>query len=100
WQAFLAAARVTLDTYGNIPFVHWSHYEKTKLKQYVDRHGDFDGIAAAVEEKLFNLLPVAQASVMFPLSSYSLTVIEEDDGFTRTQDAYGGSWSMAQYIEA
>ena len=100
WEAFLAAARVILDTYGDIPFVHWSHYEGTKLRQYVDRHGDFDGIAAAVEENLFNLLPVAQASVIFPLSSYSLKVVEEYVGFKRTQDQYGGSWSMAQYIEA
>ena len=35
-----------------------------------------------------------------PLPSYSLKVIEKYIGFKRTQDEYGGNWSMAQYIEA
>jgi predicted RecB family nuclease len=37
---------------------------------------------------------------MLPLASYSLKVVEEYVGFQRTQDEYGGSWAMAQYIEA
>lgn len=53
-----------------------------------------------VEKNLFNLLPVAQASVMLPLASYSLKVVEAYVGFKRTQDEYGGTWAMAQYIEA
>jgi predicted RecB family nuclease len=89
-----------MTSYGNIPFVHWSHYERTKIKLYVDRHGDPDGIAAAVLANLFDLLPATQDSVMLPLPSYSLKVVEEYVGFKRTQDKYGGAWSMAQYIEA
>jgi predicted RecB family nuclease len=37
---------------------------------------------------------------MLPLPSYGLKVVEEYVGFKRTQDEYGGAWSMAQYIEA
>ena len=37
---------------------------------------------------------------MLPLPSYSLKVVEEYVGFKRTQEEYGGQWSMAQYIEA
>lgn len=100
WHAFLDNAAAILSEYGHIPFVHWSHYEKTKLNEYVTRHGDRNGIAAVVHGNLFNLLPVAQATVILPLASYSLKVVEEYVGFQRTQDEYGGTWSMAQYIEA
>lgn len=62
--------------------------------------GDPNGIAAAVLANLFDLLPATQDSVMLPLPSYSLKVVEEYVGFERTQDEYGGAWSMAQYIEA
>ena len=35
-----------------------------------------------------------------PLPSYSLKVVEKYIGFKRTQDEFGGEWSMAKYIEA
>jgi predicted RecB family nuclease len=89
-----------LDTYGSIPFVLWSHYERTKIKGYIERHGDTNGVAARIIENLLDLLPVTQKAVMLPLPSYGLKVVEEYVGFQRTQDEYGGAWSMAHYIEA
>jgi predicted RecB family nuclease len=100
WNKFLACAEKVMAEHGAIPFVHWSHYEKTKINLYIRRHGDPNGIAASVLDNLFDLLPVAQAAVMLPLPSYSLKVVEEYVGFQRSQDEYGGAWSMAQYIEA
>jgi predicted RecB family nuclease len=100
WDKFLACAEKVMSEHGAIPFVHWSHYEKTKINLYIKRHGDPNGIAAAVLNNLLDLLPVTQAAVMLPLPSYSLKVVEEYVGFKRTQDEYGGAWSMAQYIEA
>jgi predicted RecB family nuclease len=100
WDSFLDCAGKLLASYGNIPFVHWSHYERTKINAYIDRHGDRDGIAAAILANLFDLLLVTQKAVMLPLASYSLKVVEEYVGFKRTQDEYGGAWSMAHYIEA
>lgn len=47
-----------------------------------------------------DLLPVARDSILLPLCSYSLKVVEQYVGFKRTQDEYVGSWSMAKYIEA
>ncbi len=100
WQQFLTNAGQIMKEYGNIPFVHWSAYEKTKINMYIERHGDRDGIAAAVLVNLFDLLPVTQKAVALPLPSYSLKVVEEFVGFKRTQEEYGGQWAMAQYIEA
>jgi predicted RecB family nuclease len=100
WDGFLDCAAKIIACYGDIPFVHWSHYERTKINAYIDRHGDRDGIAAAVLANLFDLLPATQKAVMLPLASYSLKVVEEYVGFERTQDEYGGAWSVAHYIEA
>jgi predicted RecB family nuclease len=46
------------------------------------------------------LLPLTKASVVLPLPSYSLKVVEQHVGFKRTQDEFGGDWAMATFIEA
>ena len=67
---------------------------------YVQRYGDPSGIAARVLRNLLDLLPITKNSVILPLPSYSLKVVEQYVGFKRSQDEYGGSWSMAQFILA
>ena len=88
------------DDYGDIPFVHWHHYEKTHINQYIERYGDRDGIAARVLSNLLDLLPLTKSAIAIPRPSYSLKVVERYVGFERTQDEYGGSWAMAQFILA
>jgi predicted RecB family nuclease len=100
WEDFLAAADAIFAEHGDIPFVHWHHYEKTHIKMYMDRYGDPAGVAARVLRNLLDLFPITKASVVLPLPSYSLKVVEQYVGFRRTQDEYGGSWSMAQFILA
>lgn len=100
WRLFLNNSKQILDEYGDIPFVHWHHYERTKLDTYVKRYGDPDGIAARVHSNLLDLLPITRQSIALPLPSYSLKVVEKYIGFKRTLDEYGGDWAMAQYIEA
>ncbi len=100
WEAFLAITSAVFDRYGDLPFVHWANYERTKLKGYVERFGDRDEIAARVDRNLLDLLPIARAAIVLPLPSYSLKVIERYIGFERTQEEYGGDWAMAKCIEA
>lgn len=100
WREFLNKAHSIFQKMGDIPFVHWHHYEKTHIERYITRYGDVDGIGARVLKNLLDLLPICQKSVVFPLPSYSLKVIEKYVGFQRTQDEYGGDWSIAKYIEA
>lgn len=40
WFDFLAKAEIILRQYGDIPFVHWHHYERTHIDAYVQRYGD------------------------------------------------------------
>lgn len=100
WLSFLKNAGSVFETYGDIPFVHWHHYERVKVDLYLDRFGDIEGIGRRVCANLVDLLPIAQKAVALPLSSYSLKAVERHVGFKRTQDEYGGSWAMAKYIEA
>jgi predicted RecB family nuclease len=101
WNAFLNAADDIFKEFGDIPFVHWHHYERVHIEMYVARFGDNPaGVAARVLRNLLDLLPITKASVILPLPSYSLKVVEQYVGFKRTQDEYGGSWAMAQFILA
>ena len=100
WEDFLAAADTIFTEHGDIPFVHWHHYERVHIDMYVQRYGDPAGVAARVLRNLLDLLPITKASVILPLPSYSLKVVEQYVGFKRTQDEYGGSWAMAEFILA
>ena len=100
WLAFLVAAARLFAEYGDIPFVHWHHYEKTHVSQYVSRYGDPDGVAARVLRNLLDLLPITKNAIALPLPSYSLKVVEGYVGFKRQQEEYGGDWAMAQFILA
>lgn len=101
WSDFLADAERIFAEYGNdIPFVHWAAYEKTHITLYMQRFGDPNGTAARVKDNLLDLLPVARDSIILPLPSYSLKVIEKYIGYQRTQTEFGGEWSIAKFIEA
>ncbi len=100
WRGFLSEASAILAEYGDIPFVHWSPYERTWVKTYAEKYGDADGIAERVRGNLLDLLPITKEAVALPVPSYGLKVIEKYIGFERTMDEYGGNWAMAQYIEA
>ncbi len=100
WFAFLSLANRLFAEYGpDLRFVHWSSYEKTKLELYVGRYGDPDGVAARVLANLDDLLALLRASVVLPLPSYSLKVVERYVGFARAKSG-DGAWSIAKYIEA
>lgn len=101
WFAFLALAGRLFAEYGpDLRFVHWSNYEKTKINLYVERYGDPSGIAARVLANLVDLLAVVRDSVVLPLPSYSLKVVEGFVSFKRSDKNANGSWSIAKYIEA
>ncbi len=100
WEHFLEIAGEIFARHGDIPFIHWHHYEKTKINVYLERYGDRDGIAARVLANLVDLLPITRDAIVIPEPSYSLKVVEKHIGFKRTQVEYGGEWSIAKYIEA
>ena len=100
WYEFLDAAALVMNEHSDIPWVHWSTYERTYVRKYVERFGDPAGVAARLQEHLVDLLPLAKDVLILPIPSYSLKAVEEYVGFKRGQDAFGGDWSIARYIEA
>jgi predicted RecB family nuclease len=100
WIGFLENAKQIFEAYGDIPWVHWAPYEETYLRRYVERFGDPEGVAGRVEGNLLDLLKVTRDSVVLPLPSLSLKVVEDYVGFERTEAEYGGAWAMATFIEA
>jgi predicted RecB family nuclease len=100
WELFLSNCRAILESHGDIPFVHWSAYEKTKIKGYIERYGDAEGTATRVLRCCFDLMEAVKKALVLPVYSYSLKVIEGLAGFARTQKEFGGDWSIARYIRA
>ncbi len=101
WQAFLATCNGIFDQLGEIPFIHWATYEKTLIDKYMKRFGDdAHGTGARVLAKLHNLFPTVKNAVALPIKNYSLKTIEVFIGYKRTQEEFGGTWSMAKYLEA
>ncbi len=100
WLQFLENCRSIFAAYGEIPFVHWAHYETTKVKSYIDRFGDVDGIAARVLCNCVDILKITRDSLVLPDYSYSLKVVEKHASFKRNMDQFGGEWSIVQYIRA
>jgi len=100
WEEFLTNSESIFKEYGDIPFIHWHHYETTKIKSYIERYGDRDGIAQRVLVNCVDLLRITREALVLPEYSYSLKVVERRTGFKRTMDDYGGDWSIVQYIRA
>lgn len=100
WEEFLAKAKWIFDKYGKIPFVHWHTYEKRNLEKYIERYNDRNGTAAEVLASLLDLHRISKSSVVLPIPSFSLKVIEKYIGFKRKQTEYGGDWSIVKYYEA
>jgi len=100
WQRFLEAMAVIFDAHGDIPLVVYSSYEATHVRLYLNRHGDWNGVGARVLRNLWDMLPAIRNAVALPLYSYSLKQVELYVGFQRTQEEFGGSWSIAQYFRA
>jgi len=96
----LREADAILAEHGDIPFVHWASYEKTKINLYLSRYGDRTGVAERVKRNLLDLLPITYESVALPLSSYGLKSVEQIAGYERQLEESGGEWSMARYIKA
>lgn len=100
WEDFLNVAGEIFNRFGDIPFVHWHSYEKAKINLYKERYGDRDGTADRVLKNLLDLLIITKESIVLPEPSYSLKVVEKYIGYKRTQEEFGGEWSIAKYIEA
>ena len=54
------------EEYGDLPFIHWHHYERSRLAVYETRYGDVDGVAGRVRRNLVDLLPLPSKRLRCP----------------------------------
>ncbi len=100
WESFLKHVSGIFSEYGDIPFLHWHNYEKTSVKNYIEKYGDPEGTAGRVLDNLCDLFIITKESIVLSVHSYSLKVVEVVAGFKRTQKEFGGAWSIVRYTEA
>ncbi|HVP18220.1 MAG TPA: TM0106 family RecB-like putative nuclease [Spirochaetia bacterium] len=100
WREFLRNAADVFRRHGTPPFVHWAGYEPARVKSYIERYGDDDGIAARVLKNCFDLLKAIRDAFALPVPSYGLKAVERFCGFRRTMEDYGGDWSIGRYLTA
>jgi predicted RecB family nuclease len=100
WFGFLDNAAAVLNERGDLPFIHWSKFEKDRLLQYVDRWGDRDGIADRVARNLYDLRLAVRDAVAIPDTSYSIFTVEQRAGFKRTRSQQQSDEDVARYIRA
>jgi predicted RecB family nuclease len=100
WFQFLGNCKKVFAAYGDLPLVHWSGYERGKVKAYTKRYGDPEGIAQRIMQNLLDLLKVTKEAIILPDYSYSLKRVEQQAGYRRTLPEGRGDWAMARYIEA
>ena len=97
WQDFLRASQDIFRIYGEIPFVHYAIHEKTWVGKYIERYGDSGDIGARVLDNLWDMQRAVTKSLVLPIYSYGLKHVETLTGFERTQEEYGGLWSLVTY---
>lgn len=100
WFAFLDSAQKIFDTYGDVPFIHWGSFEPYCIKLYAQRFGDRRGTSKRIQKNLLDFFTVLKQSVIVPLPSYSLKVIEKYVGFERPDQDTGGYWSVVSYLKS
>lgn len=100
WFEFLGNCKGVFAAYGDLPLAHWSAYERGRVKTYIERYGDREGIAERVVRNLLDLLKVTKEAIILPDYSYSVKRVEKQAGYCRTLPEGSGDWAMARYIEA
>lgn len=97
WQMFLSTMSKIFERYGDIPIVHFSSHEKTKVSNYINIFGDSHSTGQRVLDNLWDLYRAIINCVILPVPSYGLKELEKFVGFERTQEEYGGAWSIVRY---
>lgn len=97
WFDFLEYAGTVFESYGDIPFVHYSSHERTWVRRYIERYGDSDGIGKRILNNLWDIFAAITRSLVLPIPSYGLKCVEKIAGFKRSQEEFGGLWSIIMY---
>jgi len=98
WHSFAAHAGNLLAEFGDIPFIHYANYERTWVRNYIERFGDEEGTATRLLGLLWDMQQeVVSKCLCLPVHSYGLKHVEQEAGFVRRQQDFGSLWSIGRY---
>ncbi len=101
WEQFVARALEILQRFPAARWVHYHAYERTWIKEYVQRFGAPAGFAERMEAALFDMYyKVVKAALRLPLRSYSIKQVAPWMGFQWSNPESGSAWSIVQYQRA
>lgn len=97
WFDFLSYVDKVFEQFGDIPFVHYSSHERTWVRKYIERYGDPNGTGERLLNNLWDMYSAIKNHLFLPVPSYGLKWVEKLVGFKRSQEEYGGLWSIITY---
>lgn len=106
WDLFLGKVEEYRATWPDLRLVHYSSYERVKIKQYAARYGmeAHPTVTWLLDEEngpLFDLQKPLQDSLILPVAGYGLKAIckhEKLVNFQWEDDDSGSQWSVVQYV--
>jgi uncharacterized protein len=106
WDGFLAKVEGYRAIWPDVRLVHYSNYERTKIKEYAERYAmqDHPTVVWLLDEDngpLFDLQKPVRDSLILPVAGYGLKAIckhEKLVDFQWEDDDSGSQWSVVQYV--
>jgi predicted RecB family nuclease len=106
WEIFLAKVEEYRAKWPDVRLVHYSSYERTKIKEYAGRYGmeNNSTIAWLLDEEngpLFDLQKPVKDCLVLPVAGYGLKAICKHENLVDFQwedDESGSQWSVVQYV--
>lgn len=106
WDGFLAKVEGYRAMWPDVRLVHYSNYERTKIKEYAERYAmqDYPTVVWLLDEDngpLFDLQRPVRDSLILPVAGYGLKAIckhEKLVDFQWEDDDSGSQWSVVQYV--
>ncbi len=106
WDSFLAKVEEYRRTWPDLKLVHYSSYERTKIKEYTARYGAeaHPTVTWLLDDEsgpLFDLQKPVKDCLVLPVAGYGLKPIckhEKLIDFQWEDDQSGSQWSVVQYV--
>lgn len=106
WDAFLAKVECYRSQWSDLRLVHYSNYERVKIKECATRYGmeAYPTVAWLLDEEngpLFDLQKPVRDSLILPVAGYGLKAICKHENLVDFQwedDDSGSQWSVVQYV--
>ena len=93
WDSFIQWITALPEEYD---VYHYAHYEKTRIKKLAEKYGN-PAVLQKFKNKLIDLQPIIENSIVFPIYFYSIKDIAKYLNFKWRHEKAGGCQSIFWY---